>query len=154
MGKGASCRLDRSRARLGLFRPPTLAGLGDAVAVAIVRGVARAGKLVTDNLYAPHRPWTSTDWTDSDDRVRGGASHSYMQCSPLDPIARFCGNLDTSALGGAGFASQRTTREEAWDLSESDGIEIVTAGSDGAFALLHAGDLGQTDMARQTSATP
>ena len=36
------------------------------------------------------------------------------------------GNLDTEALGGAGFASQRTVDiEQHWDLSSVLGLEII-----------------------------
>ena len=44
----------------------------------------------------------------------------------------FSGYLDIKTLGGAGFASQRTTREDrTWDLSEFDGLELDIAESDG-----------------------
>lgn len=43
-----------------------------------------------------------------------------------DGCATFNGTLDTKTLGGAGFASQRTTGDDRkWDLSDFDGIEIV-----------------------------
>lgn len=48
---------------------------------------------------------------------------SYL--TPLDPpvTARFHGNLDTTTLGGAGFASQRTSTEtQVWDLASYSGI--------------------------------
>ncbi|QIX01408.1 hypothetical protein AMS68_006925 [Peltaster fructicola] len=68
-------------------------------------------------------PWISKDWTDSDDRVRGGKSQSYLECS--DDSARFHGNLDIETLGGAGFASQRTTGDDrSWDLSDYVGIQL------------------------------
>ena len=39
--------------------------------------------------------------------------------------ARFHGNLDIDTLGGAGFASQRTTAEDkTWDLSDFAGIQL------------------------------
>jgi len=46
--------------------------------------------------------------------------------------ARFYGTLDIKALGGAGFASQRTTSDvRSWDLSIYDGISIgIVAPSD------------------------
>lgn len=55
------------------------------------------------------RAWHEEEWTSSDDRVRGGKSCSALSCSPGSLVARFHGNLDITALGGAGFASQRTT---------------------------------------------
>lgn len=110
------------------------------------------------------RGWQSEDWTDSDDRVRGGSSQvrnpllrptalpllfaiytqtlacscckltirkSYLDCHLRKAIFR--GHLDTKTLGGAGFASQRTTGDgRSWDLSHFDGllITINTALSD------------------------
>ncbi|KAJ5594289.1 uncharacterized protein N7459_000497 [Penicillium hispanicum] len=77
-------------------------------------------------LFGGVRAWSADDWTSSDDRVRGGSSHSELTCSSSSLIAKFHGNLDITALGGAGFASQRTTREDrCWDLSGYDGIELV-----------------------------
>jgi hypothetical protein len=81
-------------------------------------------------LYS--RPWSPTDWTDSDDRVRGGSSYSELTCDPSSPTAIFHGNLDTKTLGGAGFASQRTTGEDRdWDLSSYEGITLDIKKSDG-----------------------
>jgi hypothetical protein len=37
----------------------------------------------------------------------------------------FQGAVDDETLGGAGFASQRTTGERDWDLSSYDGIELT-----------------------------
>lgn len=71
------------------------------------------------------------DWTSSDDRVRGGSSFSEFSISPAAPAAIFRGTLDTKTLGGAGFASQRTTGEDrSWDLSKSDGILLDIAKCD------------------------
>ena len=58
-----------------------------------------------------------------------------MQCTPFEPVARFHGTLDITALGGAGFASQRTTRDEAWDLSGYDGVELLVVAADGMFVI-------------------
>jgi hypothetical protein len=59
---------------------------------------------------------------------------SYLDISGSS--ARFHGNLDIKTLGGAGFASQRTTGEEkSWDLSNYDGLRI---------------DLGKSDSKRYT----
>lgn len=77
------------------------------------------------------RPWSSDDWTSSDDRVRGGSSTSNLTCSPSLSVAEFHGNLDTKTLGGAGFASQRTTCEDKeWDLSNYEGIILDIKQSD------------------------
>ncbi len=84
-----------------------------------------------DPLILKPRPWSPTDWTDSDDRVRGGSSYSELICDPSSPTAVFHGNLDTKTLGGAGFASQRTTGEDRnWDLSSYDGITLDIEKSD------------------------
>ena len=46
--------------------------------------------------------------------------------------ACFRGNLDIKTLGGAGFASQRTTSEDrSWDLSAYDGIHLEVGKDDG-----------------------
>ncbi|KAI7221789.1 hypothetical protein KC333_g1554 [Hortaea werneckii] len=76
------------------------------------------------------REWSSDDWTDSDDRVRGGKSQSYLDTEDK-AIGRFHGNLDIKTLGGAGFASQRTTGDERkWDLSQYAGIELQVSKGD------------------------
>lgn len=81
-------------------------------------------------LFGGDKKWNADDWTASDDRVRGGKSQSYLDCSD-DKIGRFHGNLDIETLGGAGFASQRTTGEDReWDLSDYAGIQISIAKGD------------------------
>jgi len=63
--------------------------------------------------------------------VRGGASQSYLDCTPTGSTAHFHGTLDIDTLGGAGFASQRTTGDEReWDLSSFEGIEIDVVDGD------------------------
>ncbi|OWP04856.1 CIA30 family protein [Marssonina coronariae] len=82
-------------------------------------------------VFGGEKPWSPLDWTSSDDRVRGGSSISELTCNPLSPTAVFHGNLDIETLGGAGFASQRTTGEERnWDLSKYDGLVLDIAKSD------------------------
>ncbi|KAF2267004.1 CIA30-domain-containing protein [Lojkania enalia] len=81
-------------------------------------------------LFGSEKGWRSSDWTASDDRVRGGKSQSYLEISGSS--ARFHGTLDIKTLGGAGFASQRTiTESETWDLSDYDGIRLDIGKSDG-----------------------
>lgn len=82
-------------------------------------------------LFGGLRPWSPLDWTAQDDRVRGGSSQSYLDASPFSPTAVFYGNLDTTTLGGAGFASQRTTCNCTWDLSMYDGISLDIEKTDG-----------------------
>jgi len=93
--------------------------------------VAFVPKLLIDLNWCIHRNWSPLEWTSSDDRVRGGSSQSYIDASPLSPIAVFYGNLDTKTLGGAGFASQRTTTSSTWDLSNYDGILLDIEKTDG-----------------------
>jgi len=84
-----------------------------------------------DFLFGGDKPWSCDDWTSSDDRVRGGSSTSNLVCDPSLTNAEFYGNLDTKTLGGAGFASQRTTGEDKeWDLSDYEGIIIAIKKSD------------------------
>ncbi|KAJ5119917.1 hypothetical protein N7448_010586 [Penicillium atrosanguineum] len=88
-------------------------------------------------LFGGVRAWDSKGWTSSDDRVRGGASHSTLTCSPSSLVAKFHGNLDITTLGGAGFASQRTTGEHrTWNLSRYDGIELVIDHADNKLYTL------------------
>ncbi|CAI7574514.1 unnamed protein product [Penicillium pancosmium] len=82
-------------------------------------------------LFGGIRAWNSDDWTSSDDRVRGGSSHSTLTCSPSSLVAHFHGELDIKTLGGAGFASQRTRGDDrTWDLSHHDGLEIIVDRAD------------------------
>lgn len=83
-------------------------------------------------LFGPPRAWRQEEFTASDDRVRGGSSQSFLSPSATLETARFHGVLDTTTLGGAGFASQRTvTTSTVWDLSAFSGIELDVARGDG-----------------------
>lgn len=74
-------------------------------------------------LFGGDRPWSPSDWTSSDDTVRGGTSYSKLICSEDQRVGVFTGNLDIQTLGGAGFASQRTTDSVGvLDLSSYAGI--------------------------------
>ncbi|KAK3634517.1 hypothetical protein LTR56_015245 [Elasticomyces elasticus] len=66
--------------------------------------------------------WNADIWTASDDSVRGGKSSSHLDISSADSTARFYGHLDIQTLGGAGFASQKTSGD--WDLSEYGAIQL------------------------------
>ncbi|KAH6647641.1 CIA30 family protein-like protein [Truncatella angustata] len=85
------------------------------------------------DLFGASAQWDGESWTSSDDRVRGGKSQSYLQILKNVPGQRavFHGNLDIKTLGGAGFASQRTTDERKWDLSGDDAIVLKTGRGDG-----------------------
>lgn len=54
---------------------------------------------------------------------------SHLSCS--ESVARFHGQLDIETLGGAGFASQRTTGDDRkWQLADYEGIELVITEAD------------------------
>ncbi|TVY42192.1 Uncharacterized protein LOCC1_G006140 [Lachnellula occidentalis] len=83
-------------------------------------------------LFGGSLPWSPLDWTNSDDSVRGGSSYSEFVFNPPSPIAVFRGNLDIETLGGAGFASQRSTGDNrTWDVSDYDGILLDVTQADG-----------------------
>jgi hypothetical protein len=57
---------------------------------------------------------------------------SYLEFAKSNSCVRLFGNLDIKTLGGAGFASQRTTGEDRhWDLSGFDGIALKIKHGDG-----------------------
>ncbi|KAG9301160.1 hypothetical protein G9A89_012543 [Geosiphon pyriformis] len=87
-------------------------------------------------LFGGKAGWTDEDFNAVDDRVRGGNSTSFLQVTENN-TARFYGFLDTTTLGGAGFASQRTTfTSHTWDLCLYTGLTITTRKSDGkTYAL-------------------
>jgi hypothetical protein len=90
----------------------------------------RGAQFWSDATLTSRRSWKASDWTASDDRVRGGKSQSYLEVS--GSTARFHGHLDIETLGGAGFASQRTIAEDiTWDVSNYDGILLNLGKSDG-----------------------
>ncbi|TKX23987.1 hypothetical protein C1H76_3925 [Elsinoe australis] len=92
--------------------------------------MVRALNKSTIDLFGGDREWTASDWTASDDRVRGGKSQSYFETDGSS--GRFYGDLDIDTLGGAGFASQRTTGEDRnWDLSDYHGIKLNVDKADG-----------------------
>lgn len=64
----------------------------------------------------------------TDDRVRGGSSQSHLTVTNPE-TGCFHGSLDTSTLGGAGFASQHSAGILTLDLSSYDGIVIAVSGS-------------------------
>lgn len=83
-------------------------------------------------LFGGQRAWREEEWTSSDDSVRGGSSKSALTIAPTLDSVSFHGLLDTDTLGGAGFASQRTTAtEQVWDLSAFDALEVALGAGDG-----------------------
>ncbi|KAK3316297.1 NADH:ubiquinone oxidoreductase intermediate-associated protein 30, partial [Apodospora peruviana] len=72
--------------------------------------------------------WKESDWTASDDRVRGGKSVSNLTVVDNKAAAvKFHGCLDITALGGAGFASQRTVDDHVppFDLAAVGGYDTL-----------------------------
>lgn len=90
------------------------------------------------------RKWDENDWTASDDRVRGGKSLSRLTVDTETTSAKFSGTLDITALGGAGFASQRTTIFEGDDPLDLRGYDAL------ALRIVHgiAGGDGESENAR------
>ncbi|KAI5922384.1 CIA30 family protein [Camillea tinctor] len=82
-------------------------------------------------LFGGDKPWLEDTWVASDDRVRGGKSQSYLEPSAKPGAARFHGRLDIAALGGAGFASQRSPDKQQWDMSGNQGLRLKVNRSDG-----------------------
>ncbi|KAK5716391.1 hypothetical protein LTR17_016364 [Elasticomyces elasticus] len=65
------------------------------------------------------------------------ASQSHLDISAANSTARFYGHLNIKTLGGAGFASQKTSGD--WDLSEYVAIKLHVKKGDNAFQLLISG---------------
>jgi hypothetical protein len=72
---------------------------------------------------------------------------SHLTCS--ESTARFYGHLDIKTLGGAGFASQRTTGEaREWDLADYEGIELLITEADAKqYTFILKDDLLPPDQA-------
>lgn len=92
------------------------------------------------NTLALFQPWNASDWTASDDSIRGGLSQSSLEIinssssssTTAAVVARFYGTLDYEALNGSGFASQRTV--DGWagvDLSAYDRLVLTVANGGG-----------------------
>ncbi|OJZ86966.1 hypothetical protein ASPFODRAFT_46498 [Aspergillus luchuensis CBS 106.47] len=92
-------------------------------------------------FFGGSQRWSSTEWTSSDDRVRGGSSQSHLTINDDTNTATFHGNLDIKTLGGAGFASQHTaSTTDLWDLSSYAGLELSIPKSDGHTYTLNLRD--------------
>ncbi|KAG6363834.1 hypothetical protein INS49_008937 [Diaporthe citri] len=91
-----------------------------------------------ETAHSETMPWDASQFTASDDRVRGGKSQSYLtvlsapaSSASSSSQAEFSGHLDITALGGAGFASQRTADGvPGWDLSSYDALVLDVARAD------------------------
>ncbi|KAJ3329061.1 hypothetical protein HDU76_008725 [Blyttiomyces sp. JEL0837] len=88
------------------------------------------GRSVKD-LFGGSAGWEIENWRTVDDRVRGGSSTSSLRLLNDGSSVVFSGNLDTSTLGGAGFASQLSIPSQPFDLSGYDGIVIHALKGDG-----------------------
>lgn len=106
-------------------------------------------QVAPSDVFSP-RPFLPPPWTTTDDRLRGGASQSFLIPLPTNR-ALFYGHLDIATLGGAGFASQYspittnhndTTPVRArggdapWDLTAYAGLEIRLGKGDGKLYTL------------------
>lgn len=119
----------------------------------------RATRLIPSLLYLTVRastaaaanlplfqPWNLSDWTASDDTVRGGQSQSNLEILASSDdnessILRFYGTLDYEALNGSGFASQRTVDDwPGLDLSAYDRIVLDIPYTDGKTYSLNLKD--------------
>ncbi|GAA5889825.1 hypothetical protein JCM6882_004336 [Rhodosporidiobolus microsporus] len=76
-------------------------------------------------LFGRSEPWPAPSAVD--DRIRGGKSVSHFKVWASNNVARFYGNLDITALGGAGFASQSFTFTPRLNLdpSRSSGLLLT-----------------------------
>ncbi|OAG41692.1 hypothetical protein AYO21_04156 [Fonsecaea monophora] len=94
--------------------------------------------MAVEGLPRDFRGWRLHQWTSSDDRVRGGKSQSFLESRGT--AAYFHGTLDITALGGAGFASQRTVGEDQhWNLESFAGIEVsidLSRSDDNVYTLI------------------
>ncbi|GAW13885.1 hypothetical protein ANO14919_032760 [Xylariales sp. No.14919] len=127
-----------SSSRLTSFRPPILDPLtvqqGSTIST-IEHSRPRDMMTLSGThtyLFGGEEPWHAESWVASDDRVRGGKSQSYLDHSPgSKETVRFHGELDITALGGAGFASQRSPDPQHWDLSSFRGLRLAIKNGDG-----------------------
>jgi hypothetical protein len=103
-------------------------------------------------LFGGPIPWDTQYFHAVDDSVRGGSSHSTLTPLPSKATgdsdgdsntARFSGTLDTTTLGGAGFASQQTQGDLNWDLSDYDGIVLKFRPGAGAQSDIEEGGGGK-----------
>ncbi|KAJ3141969.1 hypothetical protein HK100_004757 [Physocladia obscura] len=78
-----------------------------------------------------HDGWrTERDWAIVTDAVRGGSSTAKVVISPRDKTLYFSGNLDTTTLGGAGFASARFNFDAPLNLTGVRALLITVASRD------------------------
>jgi hypothetical protein len=83
-----------------------------------------------DYKPAPRAVWIVSDFTDINDTVRGGSSKSSMTIVDASAGIDFTGFLDTTTLGGAGFASQSYSKGfpgSALDKEKYTGLRLIVA---------------------------
>lgn len=69
------------------------------------------------HITPPAIAWNASSFHAVDDRVRGGSSQSHAQLTAKDGQLLFSGYLDTTTLGGAGFASQQYGASPAFPIT-------------------------------------
>ncbi|KAJ3347749.1 hypothetical protein HDU83_001857 [Entophlyctis luteolus] len=87
--------------------------------------IAASGHECIIGRCAPQLGWDLASWEPVTDRVRGGRSTAAARVDSRTGCLVFAGTLDTSALGGAGFASVR--RRRPLDLSAFRGLAVRVA---------------------------
>ena len=91
-------------------------------------GMRRTGHLATTGFEAESHRYAVVRFLNSHWLTSNVKSYLDIKGS----TACFHGNLDIKTLGGAGFASQRTTGDDrSWDLSTYDGIHLDVGKDDG-----------------------
>jgi hypothetical protein len=80
-------------------------------------------------LFGVGAGWSLDSWRTVDDRVRGGSSISHF--IPSNENALFYGHLDTTTLGGAGFASQKFVPNVPFNFLSWSGLIITIIEGDG-----------------------
>ncbi|KAF8541246.1 NADH:ubiquinone oxidoreductase intermediate-associated protein 30 [Trichophaea hybrida] len=96
--------------------------------------------------------WNSADWTPQNDSLRGGSSTSALTIISGGNSAVFSGVLDSRTLGGAGFASFRTTGTKSWNWSGENGLEIkLLGGNKRVFTLVLKTDIPEDDSDNEMS---
>lgn len=112
-----------------------------------VRYVRNCSATKLGSILVAVDPFTSLQLQFNHPRGRTRANDAFLKQSYFETdgsSGRFYGDLDIDTLGGAGFASQRTTGEDRnWDLSDYHGIKLNVDKADGTIfsACAHTGML-------------
>ncbi|UZJ51334.1 hypothetical protein CBS101457_000654 [Exobasidium rhododendri] len=98
-----------------------------------------------DSSPTPRASWHASDFTSVDDTVRGGSSTSSMTVKNSSDGIDFSGFLDTTTLGGAGFASQAYSKNgqgfpgSVIDGNKYCGLRLVVASPQSSSADSRSG---------------